>query len=119
MTTTYEAIKAIPGKGYDWDGLVNAVRAEVIEVRNALNYTIPYEEEYAAAKGVRDKRNLAMMFACIYVDNLSRLSHFIPPSQETLNWGGFLGGEHVTYTDEEKSDAATAHIVNMIERFRA
>ena len=34
------------------------------------------------------------------VDNASVKSAYIPPSDETLAWGGFLGGEHLSWTNQ-------------------
>lgn len=43
-----------------------------------------------------------------------RVSHFIPQSPETLEWGGFLGGERLTYTDKKAEAAAEDMILDRI-----
>lgn len=44
------------------------------------------------------------------VSSDSRVSHFIPASPETEVWGGFLGGERISYTNK----AAEATSMEMI-----
>lgn len=114
---TYETIKALPAKRYDWDGLLTALRRMVSEQRAAKNHTMPYEEEYQSARGIRDKRNLAMMYACTFVRDGFKKSHFIPPSPETLQWGGFLGGEHVIVRGHEAEAEAEKVVINLTRQF--
>jgi hypothetical protein len=42
-------------------------------------------------------------------------SSFIPPSPETLSWGGFLGGTHCHWTDHAAEAEATAEIARLIQ----
>lgn len=116
--TTYEAIKAIPAKSIVWTDFVTRLRSEVFIARDAANKTMPYEDEYAALTGVGSKRQLAMWYACILVDGASVSARFIPPSPETLSWGGFLGGETVVLTDHEAAEAEAARIIAMIPEYR-
>jgi hypothetical protein len=48
------------------------------------------------------------------VQQRSTISTFIQPSQETLQWGGFLGGEHVVYTDEAAEHRAVAEVRDIV-----
>lgn len=117
--TTYEAIKAIPGKGFDWNGFVGAVRDMQIITRSGMNrIPDPYAEEFASMKGIGDKRRLAMWYATLIVHDCSKSSKFIPPSQETLSWGGFLGGDTVVLTDEDAAQEATDKIICLIPEFQ-
>lgn len=44
------------------------------------------------------------------IDLDAKVNHFIPASPETIEWGGFLGGERVIFTDK----AAEADAQEMI-----
>lgn len=44
----------------------------------------------------------------------STINHFIPASPETEAWGGFLGGERLTYTDRKAADATEDMIADRI-----
>ena len=46
----------------------------------------------------------------------SRVSHFIPPSEETLLWGGFLGGETVVYNDPYKAADLAKEVEELVGR---
>lgn len=48
------------------------------------------------------------------VDADSRVTHFIPASPDTLAWGGFLGGERVSYVDKGAETEATAMVTTRI-----
>ena len=105
MTSTYDLIKALPGKGTDWRGLVDALSARYVTQYAALNdgeapWPNNTTDEWASAKGVRELRHAAMYAATMITDDKSRRSSFIPPSPETLSWGGFLGGESVVWRDD-------------------
>ena len=117
--STYEMIKALPGKGTNWRKLVDALSAEYVSAYKqkhdgAEPYAPHTTDEWAAAKGVREMRHAAMYAAACFVQHMSKRSSFIPPSEETLSWGGFLGGEHVSWTDEDAETAATARVAEII-----
>ena len=121
MATTYETIKSLPGKSTNWRGLVDALVANYLAVYAAAhNGKSPYAphttDEWAAAKGVRQLRDAAMQVACSTVHALSIRSSFIPPSPETLQWGGFLGGEALSWTDRDAEEQATAAVISIIRR---
>jgi hypothetical protein len=44
----------------------------------------------------------------------SRVTHFIPASPETLAWGGFLGGERISYTNKSAEADAMEMIASRI-----
>ena len=49
------------------------------------------------------------------INSGSRISRFIPPSEETLQWGGFLGGETVVYTDSRKAAELAGEVVELVQ----
>lgn len=44
----------------------------------------------------------------------STVNHFIPASPETEQWGGFLGGERLVYTNKAAAEDAEAMIASRI-----
>lgn len=122
MTSTYEIIRALPGKGTNWTGLVDALQAHYLAVyAQAHNGAEPWAKTstdmWKAAKGVRELRRAAMEAANFAVDTLARKSTFLPPSPETLSWGGFLGGETIVWIDADAESAATAEIIELVRQF--
>jgi hypothetical protein len=57
-------------------------------------------------KANKNKREVAMQISNAIVHEIATVSVFIPPSPETIAWGGFLGGTRETYTDSEKEEKA-------------
>jgi hypothetical protein len=49
------------------------------------------------------------------VDADSRVVHYIPPSPETLAWGGFLGGERISYTNKAAEADAMEMVMSRIQ----
>ena len=121
MTTgTYEMIKALPGKGTDWRALVDALSANYVTVYTAAKNQAPWAatstDEWAAAKGVRQLREAAMQAASWAVHAHAQRSNFLPPSEETLSWGGFMGGETVVWADDTAEAEAIEAVRKIIER---
>lgn len=121
MASTYDILRALPGKGTDWPALRDALQAHYLEVyAQRHNGAEPWPgnttDVWKAARGVRELRRAAMEAACFAVDTLSRKSTFLAPSEETLSWGGFLGGETLVWTDAEAEAAATAGVAAIIAR---
>lgn len=112
--STYEIIKALPGKGTDWAGFQAALRTLMVG-----EYIRPETEARWAEKGIRAARGAAMEMATIIVHRASVRSTFIAPSPETLSWGGFLGGETVVFRDGEAAEQATHEIAKLAARFGA
>ena len=52
------------------------------------------------AEGLAWWKERCLSVANAIVDQASVRSSYIPPSTETLEWGGFLGGEHLSWTDQ-------------------
>lgn len=115
--TTYEIIRQIPAKGFNWTGFNAALRSEYVSIREATNRTLDALPEWDAAKGIRQIRNAAMEMACEIVFMKATQSKFIAPSNETLAWGGCLGGEVAVWTDEDRKEAATQAIAALAKSF--
>lgn len=119
MTSTYEIIKALPGKGTNWkrlvDALVNHYSAEYIRVNGcAERWTVNTLDMWNKAKGVREMRTAAMEAANFAVGLVDRRAVHIPASEETLSCGGFLGGETVIVREHEAEAEAIARIKEII-----
>ena len=120
--STYEIIKAIPGKGYNWTGFCAALRERYMATyaeahKGATPWPSNTTDVWDAAKGIRDMRTAAMEMACSIVHTKSTHATFIPPSPETLSWGGFLGGETVVVLDKEIEAAVTFEIEQLSKKF--
>lgn len=68
------------------------------------------------AEGLAWWKDRCRAMAGAFVDADAKVSHFIPPSPETLAWGGFLGGEHISYMDKAKQADAEEMILARIAR---
>lgn len=112
MTTTYQMIKALPAKGFNWTGFTAALRSKVIAANAAMPHTL---EGWDGAKGMREVRTAAMEMAAFYVSRVSSRSHIIPPSDESRVWDSFEGGHHCHWTDRDADEAATNEIAQLIK----
>jgi len=120
MTSTYEIIKALPAKGYNWAGFTTALRARYVESCDAKNRDAGYLPECDAALStlrVRECREICMRMATIIVDHGAVSSRFIPPSEETLAWGGFLSGETVVLRDGAADEILTEEVRALAQKF--
>lgn len=108
---TYNAIKAIPAKGFDWAGFSAALRSKVVAADAACERTLA---EWDSAKGMRAVRTAAMEMAAFYVDKVSKRVNRIAPSAESKAWDSFEGGHHDVWNDEAAADAATAEVLELI-----
>jgi hypothetical protein len=115
---TYEMIRALPGKGFDWPGFYAAMRAAYVENCATHKRCALGLDRHDAAKGVRQLRQAAWEMAGCIVQHDSVRARFIGPSPETLSWGGFLGGETVVVTDHDAEEQSTFAIGEIIKRFR-
>ncbi len=87
---TYEMIKAIPGKGYDWVGFYKAL-LDTYETVCVKTGSTPLElSNFKQAKGVREMREAAYCMAGCIVERYSVKATAILASQDTLEDGGFL-----------------------------
>jgi len=116
MTSTYEMIRSLPAKGFDWTAFNSALRSKVVSVNAAMDDTLA---GWDAAKGIRAIRTAAMEMACFYVSKVSSRSNIIAPSSETKMWDSFEGGHHDVWTDRETEESATAEIAEIISQLRA
>ncbi len=120
MTSTYEMIKALPGKTTNWKNLAAALQSHYLAVyAQAHNGAEPWAgnttDVWNAAKGVSQLRVACMEAANFAVGHAAQRSTFQGPSEETLSWGGFLGGSTLVWTDAEAQNAATAEIAKIIK----
>jgi len=111
MTTTYEMIRRLPAKGFDWASFNAALRAKVVSVNGAMADTLA---AWDSAKGMRATRSAAMEMACFYVSKAAQRSNIIAPSEESRAWDSFEGGHIDVWTDAEAEEAATAEVAKLI-----
>lgn len=119
MTTTYEIIRALPAKGFDWTGFNVALRAEYVELlgRNVASWSAQNSlQRWDAAKGIREIRTATMELACFIVGEKSRRQVIIAPSQESQMWDSFEGGHNEVWTDADAEVAATAAIAELAKK---
>lgn len=115
MTTTYEMIRALPAKGFDWAGFTAALRAKVVAAGAAMDFTL---EGWDAAKGMREIRTAAMEMANFYADKVSKRVNIIAPSPESRAWDSFEGGHHDVWNDADAMEAATQEVAELIASHR-
>jgi hypothetical protein len=121
MTGTYEMIRALPAKGFDWTGFNAALRAIYVEQtgRNIASWIAQNSlAGWDAAKGMREVRTAAMEMACCIVGNKSRRQNIIAPSQESAAWDSFEGGHNDVWTDAQAEEAATQEVATLAASFR-
>ena len=117
---TYQMIKSLPAKGFDWAGFTAALRAEYLADRIATNRAPLGLEEWdslLSSGKMRDRRRAAWELACCIVGDKSRRSNIIPPSEESRMWDSFEGGHWDVWTDAEAEELATQQIADMIKKF--
>jgi len=119
MTSTYEMIRALPGKGTNWTALVAALTSNYLAAYAAKNngaqpWGKTSVDVWTVAKGIRELRTAAMEAASFAVGEMSQRSTFQAPSPETLAWGGFLSGSTLVWTDSEAEAEATAQVAAII-----
>jgi len=99
------------------------LNAKYVEVRNAVFATeygkkfkdVAHFDEFVQCfvqggeKGIRLERNILMIAFGQFHHALTK-TKFLPPSEETLAWGGFLGGEF--FHDTKDADEACWKLLN-------
>ena len=115
MTGTYEMVRALPAKGFDWNGFCSVMTAKAVAVGAANERTVA---EWAAAKGMRQVRVAAMEMANFYVSQVARRSFRSAPTDESRMWDSFEGGHHEVWTDADALEAATKEVAALIDTFR-
>lgn len=112
MVTTYEMIRAIPAKGFDWTGFNAALRAKVVSINAAMDDTLAAWDN---AKGMREIRTAAMEMANFYVTKVAQRQHIIAPSDESRAWDSFEGGHNDVWTDAAALENATDEVAKLIK----
>lgn len=107
MTVWHEIkkIKDVAKAQRVWEALNSSYTQKVGE--KAANHHDLMWQDYPRYKvdGLAWWKDRCLSVANRIIDNASIKSSFAPPTQETLEWGGFLGGEHLTWTDQaERAD---------------
>lgn len=118
---TYEMIKAVPAKGFDWMGFNATLRGIYVEMagRNIESWIAQEAlKRWDGAKGMREIRASAMEMASNIVSDRSRRCSRIAPSQESQTWDSFEGGHIDVWTDQEAEAAETQKIAGMIANFK-
>lgn len=121
MTTTYEMIRALPAKGFDWVAFNAALRAQFVELAGRNIGAWCHQHSLAgwdAAKGMRAVRGAAMEMACSIVSRKATRQNIIAPSQESQAWDSFEGGHNDVWTDADAEETATQEIAELITSFR-
>lgn len=113
--TTYNMIRALPAKGFDWTGFCAALRARVVAANAAQSFTL---EGWDAAKGMREIRTAAMEMANFYVDKVSKRVNIIAPSAESKAWDSFEGGHHDVWNDATATENATQEVADLVKSFQ-
>jgi hypothetical protein len=118
-TETYEMIRALPMKGTNWKALSSALVVHYLAVyAEAHDGAAPWAgnttDAWAMARTPTQLRTVAMEAANFAVGVMAQRSSFIPPSPETLSWGGFLGGEVVVYKDRDAESEVIAEVTEII-----
>lgn len=109
------------------NSIKTVARAEVIYAALSASYTQRVGEKQAAhsdrmfnrscqfkPNGLAWWKDRIRSVAHLIVSVESTVNHFIPASPETEAWGGFLGGERLTYTNKRAADAAESMIADRI-----
>ena len=118
--TTYETIKNLPAKGFDWKGFVSELRSQYVawcEENRRIPAYLPEIDPMIEKGGIRNMREVAMWLAAAIVDFNSKRVHRQEPSQQTLAEGGFLGGEILVWNDADAEEIATAEIHALSQAF--
>jgi hypothetical protein len=120
MTTTYQMIKSLPAKGFDWNGFLSALRAEYVELcaQNRRVTLCLGEWDTMISGGMADRRRAAMELAGWLVDFKAKRQKIIPPSDESRMWDSFEGGHNLVWTDRDAEETATSEISRLIERLQ-
>ena len=84
-----------------------------------IDYDIQRAKDFSknncAPNGVSYFRNICLSLANKIVDAASINVHFIPPTEETLSWGGFMGGTDCVWTDRDREKEAEIMVVKLIK----
>ena len=118
MTQIWNEVKKLPAKGYNWEGLIGAIKARYFAECAERRHVNRWEEtEAEIATGMRGKR-LAVTSHLVWFAKgaATRVSHHAP-SEESLAWGETYGTTNI-WTCEETLEAETAKALQIIAAFR-
>ena len=113
--SSYEMIRSIPAKTMNWKSLASELTEMFVSMRK--DRCKPYERTVADWSALTPRR-VTMEASVLIVDMLSREVAHIPPTEETLAWGGFLGGSTEVWTNSEKEDAALEMLAGILAKHR-
>ena len=118
MTQIWNEVKKLPAKGYNWEGLIGAIKARYFAECAERRHVNRWEEtEAEIATGMRGKRLAVTAQLVGFVHGAAIRVARQAPTEETLAWGGFLGGEVLVWTCKEAEEAATVEALALIAQF--
>jgi len=118
MTSIYRELMAIKSKAVlaSLQAILEPIHCEAAGPKSAsLQMTHDYVKANFKAGGVAYYRELCLGHANAIVDRASARRHVQQPSEETLAWGGFLGGEIIHWNDAYALEAAEAAMIKTIK----
>ena len=117
MTQIWNEVKKLPAKGYNWKGLIGAIKAKYFAECAERRHVNRWEEtEAEIATGMRGKRLAVTAQLVGFVHGAAiRVSHHAP-SEESIAWGETYGTTNV-WTCKEAEEAATVEALALIAQF--
>lgn len=113
--SSYEMIRSIPAKSMNWSALASELTEMFVSMRKASGKI--YERTLADWADLTPRR-VSMEASILVIDMMSREVAHIPPTEETLAWGGFLGGSTEVWTNSEKEAAALEMLAGLLAKHR-
>ena len=111
---TYTLFKNTAANALNWDALINELIVIYVDACKAFEHD--YQRQVDVWKMTKNKRLVAMEVSNSIVHEMATVSVFIPPSPETIAWGGFLGGNREIYMDNEKEEKAFDFIKSIYDK---
>ena len=119
MTSAYQMLKSTPAKALNWDAFNDELIATFIRLREKAGHTYSRTiADWSEITGMSGKRRIAMEVSTLIIDDMSRIAVRIPATEETLTWGGFLGGTIDSYTDNNLANEALGYIEQVYRKHR-
>jgi hypothetical protein len=117
MTSIYKELMAIKSKAIliRLQATLEPIHCEAAGPKSAsVQMTYNYVKAKFKSGGIAYYRELCLGHANAIVDRASARRHVQHPSEETLAWGGFLGGEILNWTDTDALESAEIAIIKTI-----
>jgi hypothetical protein len=117
MTSIYKELMAIKSKAIliSLQAKLEPIHLEAAGPKSAsVKMTHDYVKANFKSGGIAYYRELCLSHANAIVDRASARRHVNLPSEETLAWGGFLGGEILHWNDADALEAAEAAMIKTI-----